>query len=100
MNIKSIVMQTKTVLNVKIDQVLKTKAQRLAQDMGVPLSIIVNAQLKQFVREKRLILGESLMMSTELERALGPIDRDIKKGRNVSKGFTDVSKMIEYLKEK
>lgn len=93
-------METKTVLNVKIDKLLKTKAQRLAQDLGVPLSIIVNAQLKQFVREKRLTLGEPLTMSAELERALGPIDRDIKKGRNVSKGFTDVKEMIEYLKQK
>ncbi|MBI5134822.1 hypothetical protein HZA86_01125 [Candidatus Uhrbacteria bacterium] len=93
-------METKTVLNVKIDKVLKTKAQRLAHDVGVPLSIIVNAQLKQFVREKRLTLGEPFTMSEELERALGPIDRDIKKGRNMSKGFTDVNKMIEYLKQK
>ncbi len=93
-------METKTVLNVKIDKGLKVKAQRLAHDFGVPLSIIVNAQLKQFVREKRLTLGEPLTMSPELERALGPIDRDIKKGRNMSKGFTDVEKMIEYLKQK
>ncbi len=93
-------MQTKTILNVKIDKGLKIKAQRLAHDYGVPLSIIVNAQLKQFVREKRLVLGEPYTMSEELERALGPIDRDIKKGRNVSTGFTDVDKMIEYLKQK
>lgn len=95
----SVYMQTKTVLNVKIDKELKVKAQRLAHDVGVPLSIIVNAQLKQFVREKRLVLGEPLTMSPELERVLGPIDRDIKKGRNVSKAFTDVEKMIAYLKQ-
>ena len=39
----------KTVLNVKTDKDVKEKAQQLAQHLGIPLSTIVNAHLKNFI---------------------------------------------------
>lgn len=39
----------KVVLNVKTDKEVKENAQRLAKYMGIPLSTVVNAYLKEFV---------------------------------------------------
>ena len=43
----------KTLISVKIDQDIKTKAQNLTQELGIPLSTLVNAYLRQFVRKKK-----------------------------------------------
>ncbi len=44
----------KTVLNVKTDVDVKRDAQRLAKNIGVPLSTIVNAQLKRFISDGKV----------------------------------------------
>jgi len=75
----------KTLISVKIDQDIKTKAQNLTQELGIPLSTLVNAYLRQFVREKKAVFTSAFSMSPELEKILGPIERDLKVGRNVGK---------------
>ena len=39
----------KTVLNVKTDKQVKEEAQALAKHIGIPLSTVINAFLKEFV---------------------------------------------------
>ena len=46
----------KTMLNVKIDPPLKRAAQKLAKEIGVPLSTVVNAHLKRFLEERHVDL--------------------------------------------
>lgn len=75
----------KTTTSIKLDQDVKRKAQKLAEDFGLNLSGLVNAQLRQFLRDQQLILSETPRMSPFLEQLLGPIERDIQKGRNLSK---------------
>lgn len=41
-----------TTLMIKLDKKLRDDAKRVASELGVPLTTIVNANLKQFVREK------------------------------------------------
>jgi len=52
-------MNTHTILNVKTDKKLKNEAKKVAEEIGVPLSTVVNAFLKQFVRDKELTLSAS-----------------------------------------
>jgi addiction module RelB/DinJ family antitoxin len=52
-------MNTSTILNVKIDKKLKAEAQKVSAELGVPLSTVVNAFLKQFVREKEVTFSAS-----------------------------------------
>ena len=40
----------KTLLNVKTDKRLKRDAQRVARELGLPLSTIMNAYLRDLVR--------------------------------------------------
>ena len=63
----------KTVLTVKTDVDVKRDAQKLAKEMGVPLSTIVNAQLKQFVRDRRLEMSAPLIPRPRLIRRRGSI---------------------------
>ena len=50
-------MNTLTILNVKTDKKLKADAQKVAAGLGVPLSTVINAFLKQFVRDKEITLS-------------------------------------------
>ncbi len=47
-------MNTQTILNIKTDKKLKANAQKVAGELGVPLSTVMNAFLKQFVRDKEI----------------------------------------------
>ncbi len=47
-------MNTHTILNIKTDKKLKADAQEVAAELGVPLSTVMNAFLKQFVRDKEV----------------------------------------------
>ncbi len=78
----------KTLISVKIDNEVKTKAQNLTQELGIPLSTLVNAYLRQFVREKRAVFTSAWQMSPELEKMLGPIENDIRRGRNISRSIS------------
>jgi len=43
-----------TVTSVKTDKKVKAQAQKLAKKMGFPLSTLINAFLRQFVRTQRV----------------------------------------------
>ncbi len=63
-------MNTHTILNVKTDKKLKAEARKVADEIGVPLSTVVNAFLKQFVRDKELTLSASEYRPTPYLAAL------------------------------
>lgn len=75
----------KTVINVKTDKEVKKDAQKIAGDLGLSLSAIVNAYLKQFVRNKEVYFSMVSKMSPELENLLGAIEADIRRKKNLSK---------------
>lgn len=87
-------------LNIKIEKDLKTKAQKVAKDMGLPLSSILNRYIKEFVQEKRVEFKESYVPNAKTAKLLDKIDRDIKEGKNLSPTFTNVEDAIAYLKGK
>ena len=47
-------MNTHTIFNFKTDKKLKANAKKVADELGVPLSTVMNAFLKQFVRDKEI----------------------------------------------
>lgn len=87
----------KTVLNVKTDVEVKKAAQKLAKEIGVPLSTIVNAQLKRFVEERRVELAAPLVPSAYLR---GVLDRAEKAGPDeYSPAFDNVEDAMKWLQE-
>jgi antitoxin component of RelBE/YafQ-DinJ toxin-antitoxin module len=61
---------SKTLLSVKIDQDLKTGVKELATKLGLTLSGLVNAVLKQFVRDQTVIFSAIPEVSRELHLEL------------------------------
>jgi addiction module RelB/DinJ family antitoxin len=90
-------MNTKTILNVKTDKKLKAAAQKTADLLGVPLSTAVNAFLKQFVREKTLVLSanEKFQPTPYLMAAIEQAERDFAEGK--SEGPFTAEELIEKL---
>ena len=76
----------KTVINIKADKVTKDKAKKIAQELGLSLSAVINAYLKQFVNNKSVYFStnKSYQMTPELENMIGGIEKDIKKKKNLS----------------
>jgi len=88
----------KTVINIKADKEIKDQAFKVAAEMGLPLSTIVNAFLKQFIREKRVTFEVPLVPNKKTAKLLREADEDIRLGRNMSPAFNDVDDFIAYLK--
>lgn len=88
----------KTVINIKADKEVKESAQKIAADLGFTLSALVNAYLKNFTRTKTVFFSvEEDIRGTKLEKLLGKVEQDIKKGKNISKEFHSVKEAIRYL---
>ena len=60
----------KTILNVKLSKELKQDAQDLAHELGVPLSTIVVANLKEFVRSRSFNVTAHPRLKPEIEREI------------------------------
>ncbi len=87
----------KTLLNIKVDREVKQNAKKLAENLGLSLSVLVNAQLKQLVQAQRVSFTASYKMSPALEKILRGVETDIKKGRNLSPAFNSKEEMDGYL---
>lgn len=63
-------MNTKTILNIKTEKKLKAAAQEIADELGVPLSTAINAFLRQFVRDRELVISASEKPSSYLREVM------------------------------
>jgi antitoxin component of RelBE/YafQ-DinJ toxin-antitoxin module len=88
----------KTILNVKLSKALKQDAQALADDLGVPLSTIVIANLKDFVRSRSLTIAALPRLKPEVEKELGEAITDYNKGKNISPKLNGRAEVGDYLK--
>jgi addiction module RelB/DinJ family antitoxin len=87
----------KTLLNVKIEENVKKEAKIIAQDFGLSMSALVNALLRQVIREKCLDLFVAPKPSKKLETLLKKMERDIQRSQNLSPKFSTGKKAIAYL---
>ena len=90
----------KSIITLKTDTEVKKTAQKLAGDLGLTLSAVVNASLRQFIRDQGVNFSKIPIMTPELERIIGNAEKDLKAGKNVSPVFTSDKAMLEYLHSK
>ena len=83
------------VVNVKVDPRVKKEAQRIAKDLGISLSGVINGFLKHLVRTKTVHFSLSEEPSDYLINSLTESRKDIKAGRVVS--FDDPDKALAFL---
>ncbi len=86
----------KTLINLKTDKELKKNAQKVAENLGLSLSAVINAYLKQFVRNKEIHFSIAPQMSVGLEKLLGGAEFDIRRNRNLSKKISSKKELNDY----
>lgn len=87
----------KTLINIKADNDVKVKAKKIAEDLGLSLSAVINAYLKQFIRNKSVYFSATPSMSSDLEKLLGVVESDIKHGKHISPKFSDANDIKKHL---
>jgi addiction module RelB/DinJ family antitoxin len=90
---------SKTMMSLKTDKNIKAAAQKLAKEMGFPLSTLINAFLKQFVRHKTVYFSvfPPQTITDSLENELAVIEKDIKQNKNISPQFDNPDDVIKFL---
>lgn len=88
-----------TVIHIKADKEVKQNAQKAAKDLGLTLSDVINAALRNFIRTREVIFSDIPQMTPWLEKRLEKVEEDIKRGRNISPKFKNMDAAIEYLKK-
>ena len=74
----------KTIVNLKTDKEVKENAQKLASELGLTLSAVINAYLKQFIRTREVYFSSIPKMTPALENLIGKVEQDYKKKKNIS----------------
>ena len=87
-------------INIKADKEVKESAQRTAKELGLTLSAIINAYLKQFTRNRLVYFSSIPRMTPELEKLIGVAERDLKKGKNISPIFSTAKEGVKYLRSR
>ncbi len=88
----------KTTINIKADKEVKEKAQKVARDLGMPLSTVINAYLHQFIRTKEVHFYLEGELKSSTKRRLDRLQKEALEGKNTSSAFSDASKATNYLK--
>lgn len=78
----------KTLLNIKTDKVVKQDAQKVAKDLGLPLGTIINAYLRELIREKHVLFSVPPTPNTQTQRLLKMIQLEIKSKKKSAGPFT------------
>lgn len=87
----------KTIINIKTDKEVKENAQKVAADLGLTLSAVVNASLKQFIRSKEVYFSAIPRMTPGLEELIGRVQKDYASGKNISPVFNNAKEALDYL---
>jgi addiction module RelB/DinJ family antitoxin len=90
---------TATILNIKTDKKLKAEAKKVADDMGLTLTTVVNSMLKQFVHEKEITFSTNDYRPTKwLREAITESRREFESGK--TKIFDNVDDFLADLTKK
>ncbi len=71
---------TKTLLTIKTEKTLKQAAQEVAGELGFSLGTLVNALLKQFVRNREVNISAEYRPTPELIASIREVEEELAKG--------------------
>ena len=90
----------KTLLSIKTDVDVKRGVKKIAEEIGLPLSTIINAYLKQLLRERRVHFVLPLKPNAKTAKLLRQASADYKNGKNISPVFENMEDAITWLHKK
>ena len=83
-------------IHITIESNIKTRAQKTAEELGLSLSAVMKALLRQFIRTKRLSVSLNEEPSAYMIRGLKKSNKEYKSG-NTSPSFADVKDSLKWL---
>lgn len=87
------------VVNVKVDPKIKKQAQKVAEDLGLSLSSVVNAYLRQLIKTRRVEFSDvRLELTPYAKRMLKQAAKDEKEGY-ISPPFSNAKDSIAWLND-
>ena len=86
-----------TTMVIKTNKKLRNEAKAVAGDLGVPLTTVMNAFLKQFVRDRRFSVSSDAVPTKTKIKFLEAISEEMDIEMNV-KSFSDVEDLIKDLR--
>ena len=87
----------KTIINIKADKEVKERAQEVARELGLPLSTVINAYLRQFIRNKEVRFFIEGDLKPKIKRRLDRLHKDVREVKNLSPVFHNAKEMDTYL---
>ncbi len=87
------------IINIKTEPSTKKQAQRVAADLGLSLSSLINAYLKQMIKTKRVEFSLNEKPSPYLIKILKKAEKNLKEGKG-SPVFDNAEDAISYLHKK
>lgn len=86
-----------TVINIRTEAELKEEAKKIAGELGMSLSTVINVFLKQFVRRKGLSVSLKETPNDFLKERIRETKEEISEGK-ISPAFDNAKDAIEWLK--
>lgn len=87
------------VINLRVDSLVKSQAQNVAEELGFSLSSLINAFLKQITRTGSVSFAIPEEPSEYLLASLAESEKDIKAGK-ISPAFTSTDSALKWLESK
>lgn len=88
----------KTMLNVKMDSKLKKEIQKVANEMGLPVSTLINNAARKIVEARSVTFQAPLIPNAKTAKILDEAMADIKAGKHKKwPTFETAEDMIAYL---
>ncbi len=87
----------KTTTSIKLDKDTKEKATKLAKDMGLSLSSVINASMKQFISERRIVFSIEPELNNKSKEVLRDALRETKSDKKLVGPFDTVAKLKKSL---
>lgn len=86
-----------TVIHIKSDKEVKENAQKAAKELGLTLTDVINAALRNFIRTREVIFSNTPRMTPKLEKIVEKVEKDLKTGKNIFGPFHSAEEANEFL---
>ena|SRR3989344_1176750 len=86
-----------TTLTIKTDKKTKREAKRIADELGIPLTTVVNSMLRKFAHDKEVTLSVYPTLKPERAAELDRISDEMDRGIGVSGPFSSTEELFEHM---
>lgn len=87
----------KTIINIKTEKEVKENAQEIAKNLGISLSDVLNASLRNFIRTREVYFSDVPRMTEELEDLISKAEKDMVMNKNLSPKLKGKKEVLDYL---